>query len=39
MQRLILNNSIDEEEKSIIHKMNQVIAVFLCRRNQIWMEH
>ena len=28
MQRLILNNPIDEEEKSVIHKLNQVIAVF-----------
>jgi hypothetical protein len=40
MQRLILNNSIDEEEKSIIHKLNQVIAMFLnTGRNQIWMKH
>ena len=29
MQRLIQNNSIDEEEKSVIHKMNKVIVVFL----------
>jgi hypothetical protein len=29
MQRSILNNSIDEEEKSVIHKLNQVIVVFL----------
>jgi hypothetical protein len=28
MQKLILNNSIDEEEKSVIHKLNQVIAMF-----------
>jgi hypothetical protein len=35
MQRLILNNSIDEEEKSVIHKLNQVISVFLnVERNQ-----
>ena len=40
MQRLIQNNPIDEEEKSVIHKLNQVIAVFLStRRNQIWMKH
>jgi hypothetical protein len=40
MQRLIQNNSIDEEEKSVIHKLNQVIVVFLSTgRNQIWMEH
>jgi hypothetical protein len=38
MQRLILNNSIDEEEKSVIHKLNQVIAMFLSTgRNQIWI--
>ena len=38
MQRLIQNNPIDEEEKSVIHKLNQVIAVFLnTRRNQIWI--
>jgi hypothetical protein len=29
MQRLIQNNSIDEEEKSVIQKLNQVIVVFL----------
>ena len=29
MQRLIQNNPIDEEEKSAIHKLNQVIAMFL----------
>ena len=28
MQRLIQNNPIDEEEKSVIHKLNQVIAMF-----------
>jgi hypothetical protein len=40
MQRLIQNNSINEEEKSVIHKLNQVIVVFLSTgRNQIWMEH
>ena len=38
MQRLILNNSIDEEEKSVIHKLNQVIAMFLnTGRNHIWI--
>jgi len=38
MQKLKLNNSIDEEEKSIIHKLNQVIVVFLnIGRNQIWI--
>jgi hypothetical protein len=28
MQKLILNNSTYEEEKSVIHKLNQVIAMF-----------
>ena len=28
MQKLILNNPINEEEKSIIHKLNQVTAMF-----------
>jgi hypothetical protein len=38
MQKLILNNSIDEEEKYVIHKLNQVIAMFLnTGRNQIWI--
>ena len=38
MQRLIQNNSIDEEEKSIIHKLNQVISMFLNNgRNHIWI--
>ena len=27
-KKLILNNSVDEEEKSVIHKLNQVIAMF-----------
>jgi hypothetical protein len=40
MQRLIQSNSIDEEEKSVIHKLNQVIVVFLSNgRNHIWMKH
>ena len=38
MQRLIHNNSMDEEEKSVIHKLNQVIAMSLnTGRNQIWI--
>ena len=38
MQRLIQNNSINEEEKSVIHKLNQVIVVFLNNgRNQTWI--
>ena len=28
MQKLILKNSTYEEEKSVIHKLNQVIAMF-----------
>ena len=28
MQKLILNNSTYEKEKSVIHKLNQVIAMF-----------
>jgi hypothetical protein len=28
MQKLILNNSTYEEEKSVIHKLNQAIAMF-----------
>jgi hypothetical protein len=28
MQKLILNNPINEEEKSVVHKLNQVIAMF-----------
>jgi hypothetical protein len=38
MQKLILNNSTYEEEKSVIHKLNQVIAMFFnTGRNQIWI--
>jgi hypothetical protein len=38
MKRLIQNNPIDEEEKSVFHKLNQVIARFLnTGRNQIWI--
>ena len=38
MQKLILNNSTYEEEKSVIHKLNQVIAMFSnTGRNQIWI--
>ena len=38
MQRLIQNNPIDEEEKSVIHKLNQVIAmIFNTGRNKIWI--
>jgi hypothetical protein len=28
MQKLILNNSTHEEEKYVIHKLNQTIAIF-----------
>ena len=38
MQKLILNNPINEEEKFVIHKLNQVIAMFLnTGRNHIWI--
>jgi hypothetical protein len=38
LQKLILNNPINEEEKYVIHKLNQVIAMFLnTGRNQIWI--
>ena len=38
MQKLILNNPINEEEKFVFHKLNQVIAMSLnTRRNQIWI--
>jgi hypothetical protein len=38
MQKLILNNPINEEEKSVVHKLNQVIAMSLnTGRNQIWI--
>ena len=38
MQKIILNNPINEEEKSVVHKLNQVIAIFLSTgRNQIWI--
>ena len=40
MQKIILNNSINEEEKSVIHELNQIIVVFLSsERNQIWMRY
>jgi hypothetical protein len=28
MQKLILNNPINEEEKSVIHELNQATAMF-----------
>jgi hypothetical protein len=38
MQKLILNNLINEEEKSVVHELNQVIAMYLNNgRNQIWI--
>jgi hypothetical protein len=38
MQKPILDNSTYEEEKSVVHKLNQAIVMFLCtRRNQIWI--
>jgi hypothetical protein len=39
MQKLIFNNSTYEEEKSVIHKLNQATAMFFLNtgRNQIWI--
>ena len=39
MQKLILNNSIDEEEKSVIHKLNQVIAMFFKYQKKSDMDY
>ena len=39
MQRLIQNNPIDEEEKSIIHKLNQAIAMFYKYWKKSDMDH
>jgi hypothetical protein len=39
MQKLILNNSTYEEEKSVIHKLNQVIAMFFKHRNKSDMNY
>ena len=35
MQKLILNNSTYEEEKSVIHKLNQSIAMFFKHLEEI----
>jgi hypothetical protein len=39
MKKLILNNSTYEEEKFVVHKLNQTIAMFFYTlgRNQIWI--
>ena len=38
MQKLILNNPINEEEKSVVHKLNQQLLCSLnTRRIQIWI--
>jgi hypothetical protein len=38
MQKLIFNNSTYEEEKSVIHKLNQQLLCSLnTGRNQIWI--
>ena len=39
MQKLILNNPINEEEKSVIHKLNQVIAMFLKYWKKSYMDY
>ena len=39
MQKLILNNSTYEEEKYVVHKLNQAITMSLnTGRNQIWIK-
>ena len=35
MQKLILNNSTYEEDKFVIHKLNQVIAMFFKMLGEI----
>ena len=35
MQKLILNNPINEEEKSVIHKLNQAISMFFKHLEEI----
>ena len=35
MQKPILNNSTSEEEKSVIHKLNLVIAMFFYTLEEI----
>ena len=38
MKKLIFNNSTYEEQKSVVHNLNQTIAMFLYTgRNKIWI--
>ena len=39
MQKLILNNPINEEEKSVIHKLNQLIAMFFKYSKKLDMDY
>ena len=39
MQKLILNNSINEEDKSVIHKLNQVIAMLFKYWKKSYMDY
>ena len=39
MQKLILYNSTYEEEKSVIHKLNQEIAMFFIYLEEIRMDY
>jgi hypothetical protein len=39
MQKLILNNSTYEEEKSVIHKLNQAIAMFFIHWKKSDMDY
>ena len=39
MQKLILNSSTYEEEKSVIHKLNQLIAMFFIHWKKSDMDY
>ena len=39
MEKLILNNSTYEEEKSSIHKLNQVISMFFICWKKLDMDY
>jgi hypothetical protein len=39
MQKLIFNNSAYEEEKSVIHKLNQAIAMFFKCWKKSYMDY
>ena len=39
MQKLILNNPINEEEKYVIHRLNKVIAMFFIHQKKSDMDY